>query len=82
MPISLGKVAAVTQILSQTSAERAKHVRDVDPLARLLGPTHRQQADLTRKERASLERMAESPDLGALAQRSILLLAGSPAHTD
>lgn len=26
----LGKVAAVTQIVSQTSAERAKHVRDVD----------------------------------------------------
>jgi hypothetical protein len=77
-----GKVAAVTQIVSQTSAERAKHVRDVDSLARLLGPTDRQQADLTRKERAALERIAESPDLGALAQRSILMLAGSPAHSD
>ena len=28
----LGKVAAVTQIVAQTSAERAKHVRDVDSL--------------------------------------------------
>ncbi len=78
----LGKVAAVTQIVSQASAERAKHVRDVDSLARLFGPTDRQQAHLTRKERAVLERMAESPDLGALAQRSIRLLTGSPAHSD
>ena len=31
---ALGKVAAVTQIVAQTSAERAKHVRDVDSLAR------------------------------------------------
>lgn len=78
----LGKVAAVTQIVSQTSAERAKHVRDVDALARLLGPADREQAHLTRKERAVLERMAESPDLSALAQRSIVLLTGPPAHSD
>ena len=78
----LGKVAAVTQIVSQTSAERTKHMRDVDSLARLLGPTDREQARLTRKERAVLERMAESPDLSALKHRSILLLTGSPAHSD
>jgi len=78
----LGKVAAVTQIVSQTSAERAKHERDVDSLARLLGPTDREQAHLTRKERAVLERMAESPNLSALARRSIVLLAGPPAHSD
>lgn len=78
----LGKVAAVTQIVSQTSSERAKHVRDVDSLARLLGPTDREQARLTRKERAVLLRMAESPDLGTLAQRAILLLAGSRADSD
>ena len=53
----------MTQIVAQTSAERAKHVRDVDALARLLGPTDREQAHLTRKERSVLERMAESPDL-------------------
>jgi hypothetical protein len=50
----LGKVAAVTQIVSQTSAERAKHTRDVDSPARLLGPADREQADLTRKERSVL----------------------------
>jgi hypothetical protein len=78
----LGKVAAVTQIVSQTSAERAKHLRDVDALARLLGPTDREQAHLTRKERSVLERVAESLGLGALAQRSVVLLAGSPARSD
>lgn len=78
----LGKVAAVTQIVSQTSAERAKHLRDVDSLARLLGPTDREQAHLTRKERSVLERMAESPDLSALAQRSIRLLTGPTAPSD
>ena len=79
----LGKVAAVTQIVAQTSAERAKHVRDVDSLARLLGPTDREQAHLTRKERSVLERMAELPDLSVLAQRSIVLLTGRrPTPTD
>ena len=78
----LGKVAAVTQVVAQTSAERAKHVRDVDALARLPGPTDREQAHLTRKERSVLERTAEWPDLSALAQRSIVLLTGSPPHSD
>lgn len=78
----LGKVAAVTQIVSQTSAERAKHARDVDSLARLLGPTDREQANLTRKERDVLERIAESSDLSALAQRSVALLAGLPMRSD
>jgi hypothetical protein len=78
----LGKVAAVTQIVSQTSAERAKHTRDVDSLARLLGATDRDQANLTRKERAVLERIAESPDLSALARRSVALLAGLPTRSD
>lgn len=78
----LGKVAAVTQIVSQSSAERAKHVRDVDSLARLVGPADREDASLTRKERAVLDRMAESSDLSPLAQRSIALLAGMPPRTD
>jgi predicted nucleotidyltransferase len=56
----------------------SKHARDVDSLARLPGRTDREQADLTRKERSLLERMVEPPDLGALAQRSIVLLTGSP----
>jgi hypothetical protein len=73
----LGKIAAVTQIVSQSSAERAKHLRDVDSLARLLGPDDREQGQLTRKERTSLRRIAESPEMSALARRSLRLLADS-----
>lgn len=80
----LGKVAAATQIVSQSAAERAKHTRDVDSLARLLGPADRDRANLTRRERTVLRRIAESSDLSPLAQRSIVLLAswpdGPPPH--
>lgn len=71
----LGKVAAMTRIVSQSSAERAKHVRDVDSLARLLGPDDREDANLTRRERTALQRIAASSELTPLAQRSIALLA-------
>lgn len=73
----LGKIAAATEIVSQSAAAQAKHVRDVDSLARLLGPDDRDAAMLTNKERAALRRVAESPELGALARRSIALLADS-----
>jgi len=69
----LGKAAAVTEIVSMSSAERAKHVRDVDALARLLGPTDRASADLTAKDRSALARIAEHADLSPLAARSIQL---------
>lgn len=69
----LGKATAVTEIVSMTSAERAKHVRDVDALARLLGAADRTGASLTTKERSLLTRIAEHPDLSPLASRSIQL---------
>lgn len=69
----LGKAAAVTEIVSMSSAERAKHVRDVDALARMLGPTDRASASLTNKERSTLAQVAEHPDLSQLAARSIRL---------
>lgn len=50
--------------------------------ARLALGGGREQAHLTRKERSVLERVAESPDLSTLAQRSIVLLAASPRHSD
>lgn len=78
----LGKLAAATQIVSQSAAERAKHLRDVDSLARLLGPTDREGADLARKERAALVRFAGSSGLSPLAQRSITLLAAWPGDRD
>lgn len=71
----LGKIAAATRVVSQSSAERAKHLRDVDSLARLLGPEDRQQAQLTRQERTALRRVGESLEMSALAQRSMQLLA-------
>ncbi len=69
----LGKATAVAEIVSMSSAERAKHVRDVDALARLLGPADRAGASLTTKERSTLVRIAEHPDLSPLAARSIQL---------
>lgn len=69
----LGKAAAVTEIVSMSSAERAKHVRDVDALARLVGPLDRAGAALATKERATLARIAKHPDLSPLAARSIQL---------
>lgn len=70
-------MAAVTEIVSQPAAERAKHLRDIDSLARLLGPADRAAADLTRKERAVVQRIANAQDLSRLAARAMLLLAAS-----
>jgi hypothetical protein len=73
----LGKVAATTQVGWQSPADRAKHLRDVDSLARLLGPADRHEADLTHRERAALERTALLPDLSPLGQRALTVLASS-----
>lgn len=43
----LGKIAAATKITSQTTAERTKHLRDADALAKLLGPDDRNNAELS-----------------------------------
>lgn len=64
--------------LGRTSEARAR-CRLTCALAR---PDGSRTGDLTRKERSVLERMAELPDLSALAQRSIVMLTGSPAHSD
>lgn len=70
----IGKAAAVTEIVSQTTAERAKHVRDFDALARLLGADDRESARLTKKERADLDRLRGTHELSALASASLDLL--------
>ncbi len=69
----LSKATAVTEIVSMSSAERAKHVRDVDALARLVGQRDRAGASLTTKERSTLARIAKHPDRSPLAARSIQL---------
>lgn len=70
----LGKVAAVLKTHSQTAAERAKHVRDADALARLLGVEDRRVAALTEAECKLLERCAAEIDLSALAAAQLRLL--------
>ena len=70
----LGKVAAVTRIRSQTAAERAKHVRDADALARLLGAEDRRLAALTKADRKLLERYVDEIDFSALADAQLRLL--------
>ena len=73
----LGKVAAVTRIRSQAAAERAKHVRDADALARLLGVGDRRLAALTKADRKLLERYVAEIDLSALAAAQLRLLLAS-----
>ena len=50
----IGKAAAVMKISSQSAAARAKHLRDFDSLARMLGPSDRATANLSRGERKML----------------------------
>ena len=73
----IGKVAAVVDITSQSQAARAKHLRDVDALARLLGADDRDNAGLSKKERGSLDRLRHAPELSALASESLRILVGT-----
>ncbi|MFN8036133.1 MAG: hypothetical protein U0V73_09395 [Acidimicrobiia bacterium] len=75
-PTLLGKIAAVTEIVSQSPAERAKHLLDVDALARLMGPADRADATLTKHERRSLRKLLATDHLSPLAEAALNLLAG------
>ena len=75
----VGKAAAVTRIRSQPDASRAKHLRDLDSLARLLGAEDRASAALTRGERRMLGSLTTEPELTPLAMRSLDLLVGGSA---
>ena len=70
----ISKATAVAEIVSLSSAERAKHLRDVDALARLLGPTDRARTTLTAREQSIVSRVAEHSDISPLATRSIHLM--------
>lgn len=72
----LGKAAAVVKISSQSAASRAKHLRDFDSLARLLGVNDRRSADMTTGERRMIVSLAEAPELSELGAASLRLLAG------
>ena len=71
----LGKAAAVAKISSQSAASRAKHLRDFDSLARLLGMVDREGADLTSSERRMIVALTEAPELSELAVASLRLLS-------
>jgi hypothetical protein len=73
----IGKAAAVLEITSQSPAARAKHLRDVDALARLLGVDDRDNAGLSTKERANIDRLRHSFELSALATESLRVLVES-----
>ena len=73
----LGKGAAVVKISSQSAARRAKHLRDFDSLARLLGVADRQSADMTKGERRMVVSLAESPELSELGGAALRALLGS-----
>lgn len=71
----LGKAAAVVKISSQSAAGRAKHLRDFDSLAKLLGVVDRSAASLTKSERRILAELLDDPQLSDLGRASLRLLA-------
>ena len=73
----LGKAAAVVKISSQSAASRAKHLRDFDSLARLLGVDDRQGAGLTRSEQRMILALCGAPELSGLSIASLQLLTNA-----
>ena len=72
----IGKAAAVVRITSQSKASQAKHLRDFDSLARLLGPNDRDTAELSRGERKLLTSLRHSPELSKLGTAALDALLG------
>lgn len=70
----LGKAAAVVKISSQSSVSRAKHMRDFDSLAGLLGVRDRQAAELSKSEHGMLVALLQEVELSDLARASLRLL--------
>ncbi len=70
----LGKAAAVVKISSQSAASRAKHLRDFDSLARLLGVDDRRGAGLTKGEQRLLVDLSEALEISEFAAASLRLL--------
>lgn len=74
----VGKASAALKVTSQSPASRAKHLRDLDSLGRLLGPADRQTADLTKSEKTLIRRLLGEEGLSDLAVASLELLLGPP----
>ena len=70
----IGKAAAVVKITSQSAASRAKHLRDFDSLARLLGPDDRFGAALNNSEKRLLGQLSDSSGLSELGHAALQVL--------
>lgn len=75
----IGKASAVIKISSQSAASRAKHLRDFDSLARMLGPADRAEAHLTKGEKKLLRQVGATSDISKLGAASIDALTGRPS---
>jgi hypothetical protein len=75
----VGKAAAVVKISSQSPASRTKHLRDLDSLARLLGPEDRHDANLSPTERRLITGLLDSSQLTDLAVVSLQALLNTAA---
>ena len=67
----------IVKISSQSAASRAKHLRDFDSLAKLLGVADRRSADMTKGEERMIAALAESPGLSELGSAALRALLGS-----
>lgn len=70
----LGKASAIVKISSQSAASRAKHLRDFDSLASMLGPVDRAAADLSKGEKKLLNQLAYDEDLTELGKTALIAL--------
>lgn len=68
----IGKASAVAKISSQSTANRAKHVRDFDSLARMLGPKDRAAAALSKSERKLLRQLRPPSELAVVSLALLL----------
>jgi len=76
----IGKASAVTKISSQSAANRAKHLRDFDSLARMLGPADRATADLSKSETKLLGSLVESEELTELGRVAVATLLAAESR--
>ena len=70
----------MVKIPSQSVASRAKHLRDFDSLARLLGVADRKSADLTKSERRMLAGLIDEFGVSELGARSLQVLLEVPSR--
>ena len=76
----IGKASAAVKISSQSTASRAKHLRDFDSLVRMLGPADRATADLAKSETKLLGSLVESEELTELGRVAVATLLAAESR--